>query len=118
MKIEERAAQMWPVLALAARNRQVLTYSMMNQLTGMATQGVGQMLEPIQSYCLLHKLPPLTALVVNDSTGLPGIGFIAAADVPRALLEVFRYDWLGHGAPTPEDFAAAHAQRPPAGGAP
>jgi hypothetical protein len=70
------------------------------------------MLEPIQSYCLLKKLPPLTALVVSDSTGLPGTGFIAAAEIPKALVDVFAYDWLKHGAPKPEEFAAAVAERP------
>ncbi len=103
---------MWSVLAFAARSRQMLTYSMMSQLTGMMTPGVGQMLEPIQSYCLLNKRPPLTVLVVSDSTGLPGRGFIAAADVPKALVDVFAFDWLKHGAPTPQEFAAALAQRP------
>jgi hypothetical protein len=103
---------MWSVLALAAKNRQMLTYSMMTQLTGMMTAGVGHMLEPIQSYCLLKGWPPLTALVVSESTGLPGIGFIAAADVPKALVEVFAFNWLEHGAPSPEEFSDAVRKLP------
>src|SRR5205823_14901383 len=41
MKASERAAQLWAVLALAARNRQVLTYDLVAQLTGVARQGLG-----------------------------------------------------------------------------
>ncbi len=34
MTTNERAAQIWSVLALAAHNRQVLTYEMVARLTG------------------------------------------------------------------------------------
>ena len=74
----ERAAQMWSVLALAARNRQVLTYGMLAQLTGVPRMGLANCLDPIQSYCLLRSLAPLTALVVGENSGRPGRGFIAA----------------------------------------
>jgi hypothetical protein len=57
MKIPERAAQAWSVLALAAHNRQTLTYEMLGKLTGMHPAGLGVVLEPIQSYCLLNNLP-------------------------------------------------------------
>ncbi len=77
---------MWAVLALAARNGQVLTYSMMSQLTGRATAGVGAMLEPIQSYCVLNQLPPLTALVVHESDGMPGSGSLQR--------RTYRRQWL------------------------
>jgi hypothetical protein len=96
----ERAAQIWSTLALAARNRQTLTYDMLGRLTGTPRMGLGQLLEPVQSYCLVQRLPPLTALVVSGRTGLPGLGFIAAQDVPRTQQEVFAFDWLGHGSPS------------------
>jgi hypothetical protein len=112
MKISERAAQIWPVLALSARSRQILTYDMVAQLTGVARQGLGQVLEPIQSYCLLNRLPALTSLVVKKKSGLPGIGFIAAEKVPREQLRVFEHDWLAHGCPTPEAFESAVRELP------
>jgi len=113
MKIAERAAQIWPVLALAARNRQVLTYGMLSKLISVPSAGLGQLLEPIQSYCLLgNGLPPLTAIVVSKESGLPGVGFVAAHDVPREQMRVFEFDWLEHGCPTPEQFADAAAERP------
>lgn len=112
MKIPERASQTWSLLAFAARNRQTLTYELVGKLTGMHTAGVGSVLEPIQSYCLLHKLPPLSALVVSKATGLPGTGFIAAQDVPREFVRIFGHDWLTVGCPTPEAFAEAVRQLP------
>src|SRR5258708_34197215 len=102
MTTNDRAAQIWPVLALAARNRQVLTYNMVSKLTGMARAGLGQCLEPIQSYCLVHDLRPLTILIVSENSGMLGVGFIAAEDVPKAQQEVSKYSWLGHGDPAHE----------------
>ena len=112
MDTAERAAQIWPVLVLAARNRQVLTYSILGRLIGVPQAGLGQLLEPIQSYCLLSKLPPLTILVVGKDTGLPGSGFIAASDIPRHQALVFEHDWLSSAPPTTEQLAAAVRQRP------
>jgi hypothetical protein len=112
MTANERAAQIWAVLALAAHNRQVLTYEMVARLTGVARVGLGRCLEPIQSYCLVKGLSPLTILVVSEKTGMPGLGFIAAQDIPRAQQEVFDYDWLAHGGPSPESFEAAVRERP------
>jgi hypothetical protein len=107
MRASERASQIWAVLALASKNRQVLTYPIVSRLTGVPQPGLGQLLEPIQSYCLLHELPPLTILVVSSESGMPGTGFIAARDIPKVQQQVFEFDWLGHGAPSPEVFAEA-----------
>src|SRR5262249_7091669 len=112
MTASQRAAQIWSVLALAAHNRQVLTYNMIARLTGIARVGLGPCLEPIQSYCLLRKLPPLTILVVGAKSGMPGVGFVAAQDIPRTQQEVFSFDWLEHGAPSSEDLERAVRERP------
>jgi hypothetical protein len=108
----ERAAQIWPVLALAAHNRQVLTYEILGRLTGMPRHGLGRMLEPIQSFCLLNHLEPLTILVVSEHTGLPGVGFVAAEDIPGAQQRVFAFDWMEQGCPSPQDFQNAVEQQP------
>jgi len=81
--------------------------------------GLGHLLEPIQSYCLIKDLPPLTILVVQEQTGIPGTGFTAtsAEDLARTQLEVFEFDWLKHDAPSPEDLASALKERPSRGGA-
>jgi hypothetical protein len=112
MTIPERAAQIWAVLALAARNRQVLTYDIVSNLVGIPRQGLGKPLEPIQSYCLLKKLPPLTILVVSEDTGLPSSGFTAAEDIPKTQLGVFKHDWLKGGPPTPEQLEQAVKELP------
>ena len=75
MEVSERAAQIWSVLAWAATNRQVLSYSILGKLIGVPARGLGHLLEPVQLYCLLHGLPPLTILVVSEDTGLPSSGF-------------------------------------------
>jgi hypothetical protein len=115
MQASERAAQIWSVLALAATHRQILTYDLVAQLTGVARQGLGHILERIQSYCLVKGLPPLTALVVRKDSGLPSFGFTGAADVPSAQAQVFGFDWLRHGCPDPDELEAAKQQRPSKG---
>jgi hypothetical protein len=112
MRVPERAAQIWSVLAWAATNRQVLTYDILSKLVGVPRMGLGHLLEPIQSYCINHQLPPLTILVVRGDTGLPGTGFVAAQDIPRVQLEMFSHDWLEQGSPSPEQLEAAVTQNP------
>ncbi len=114
MSAAERATQIWAVLALAARNRQILTYEIVGRLIGVPPRGLGQLLEPIQSYCLVKNLPPLTILVVQEGSGLPGSGFSAASanEFSKKQLDVFDFDWLEHGAPTPQALSSAAAQRP------
>ena len=107
MTSSERAVQIWSVLAWAANNRQVLTYDIVSQLVGVPRQGLGQLLEPIHSYCLVNELPPLTILVVRKDTGLPGSGFTASREIPGTQLQVFEFNWLAHGCPTVESFEEA-----------
>jgi hypothetical protein len=102
------------VLGLAARNRQVLTYDILGKLIGVPRAGLGRLLEPIQSYCLIEGLPALTALVVNES-GLPGTDFTAAEDVPKELQRVHSHDWLEERVPTQGDLLTAVRRRPSCG---
>jgi|SRR5579859_137640 len=95
----ERAQQLWSILVLAARNRQILSYGIIEQATGLVRPSIGQMLSPIQNYCLNRKKPPLTILVVSEKSGIPGEKFIAAKDIPQAQQHVFAYDWLAWGCP-------------------
>jgi hypothetical protein len=103
----QRAAQIWPILTLCATRRQTLTYDLLGRLIGVPRQGLGQLLEPIQSHCIISGLDPLTALVVSDVTGLPGEGFIAASDVPGAQARIFARDWLAMSAPDENTLEAA-----------
>ncbi len=114
MTRSERACQIWSILAWAARNRQSLTYTNLSKLIGVPSAGLGKLLEPIQSFCLLNKLPPLTILVVQSTTGLPGQGFTAASasDYAKAHMKVFRFDWLDYGNPGPEPLEKAVLRLP------
>jgi hypothetical protein len=114
MTKSERASQIWAVLAWAAKNRQMLTYGILSKLIGVPRAGLGQLLEPIQSYCLLKELPPLTILVVQQDSGLPGPGFTGAnkAEHARAYMDVYKYNWLEHGNPQPEKLEEAVLKRP------
>ena len=114
MNRSERASQIWSVLAWAAKHRQTLTYPQVGKLIGVPAAGLGQLLEPIQSYCLVNNLPPLTVIVVRQGTGLPGSGFTgaAAAALDKAQADVFAKDWLEHGNPQPANLELAVRERP------
>ncbi len=112
MTRSERAQQLWSLLVLAATSRQILTYDLVARLTGVVRPSVGDFLRPIQQYCIENGYPALTVLVVSETSGLPGEGFIAAADVPRAQMDVFRHRWLDLNAPTTEQLDAAYSRAP------
>jgi len=94
-----------------------MTYGHLGKLIGVPTAGLGQLLEPIQSFCVLKRLPPLTVLVVQQDTGLPGPGFMGApaSEFAKAQMDVFEYDWLDHGNPQPDKLEQA-VQRLPTNG--
>jgi hypothetical protein len=96
MTASERAVHVWPILALCASRRETLTYDLLGRLIGMRPQLLPELLEPIQSYCFLQGLAPLTSIVVSQTTGLPLIG---ESNVERAQAEVYAQDWLRDGPP-------------------
>jgi hypothetical protein len=110
----ERASQIWAVLAWSASHRQNITYSQLAQTTGAFTGGLGQLLEPIQSYCLLNSLPPLTVFVVQQESGLPGSGFTGAtaSELAAAQAKVFAFNWLERGNPGEEQLELAVKKQP------
>ena len=99
---------------LAAANRQILTYDLVARATGVVRPSIGDFLRPIQQYCSEQPqpLPPLTSIVVSEDSGLPGTGFIAAADVPAAQSQVFKHRWLDVRAPSAEQFEDAYSRAP------
>ena len=116
MNRSERAAQIWPLLVHCALHRQSLTYDLLGKLIGVPRQGLGQLLEPIQSHCILNGFPALTSLVIGQSTGMPGEGFIGAADVPAEQALVFSWSWL-EGTPPNGDALERAASELPSNGA-
>ena len=108
MKRAQRAQQIWSILVLAASNRQTLTYDLIGRACGVPAAAIGDFLRPIQQYCSERGWPALTSLVVGKESGMPGDGFIAEADVPRAQSRTFTHDWLAEQAPSEEELAAAY----------
>jgi hypothetical protein len=91
-----RALQCYLLLIGCARRRETMTYKQLRELLGYdrgAEHTMGDRLAPLHWWCQSNGLPALTSLVVNEETGLPGIGFYAAADVPREQQRVFAYEW-------------------------
>ena len=109
----ERAAQIMPVLRLVAKHQSRIAYNEMATAIGGPAIGIGQWLGPVQDYCEVQNLPPLTVLVVNEETGEPGPGYRVRDTVGRDREAVYAYDWLlwsggeGRVAPTPEEFEKA-----------
>lgn len=113
MTVEERAAQIWPILTFAASMRVTLTYGRLAQIIGGVPPALGRWMEPIQSYCIINDLPPLTVIVVSDIDGIPGAGFVGASDVPGAQGRVFRHDWFAtKHVPTSAELEDAVRRRP------
>jgi hypothetical protein len=68
-----RALQLWQILLAKSANRQVATDGELERLVGYKGARVfAQTLGHIMYYCQQKGLPPLTALVVKNKTGLPG----------------------------------------------
>ena len=73
---EYRAFLGWNFLTKKALEHQTCTYTELADFVGVHPRVTRFFLSLIQDYCLNCGLPPLTILVVN-STGIPGPGFIA-----------------------------------------
>jgi putative restriction endonuclease len=108
MDQREQAELLWPLLALAARNRQRLTYSEVFGFTGIIPVGLGKPLGFIHRYCKLQKFPCLNLIVVNTETGQPGDGVpgqgMTPEDVSREQTRVFDFDWSSKDKPRVNDF--------------
>lgn len=102
-----RAIQIFGILVASAQRRETLTYSGLADMLGFAGSGVfAQTLELLLKWCANNGLPPLTVLVVNSGTGLPGDGFHSSDDLHRARERVFSYNWLDLIPPTVEELDA------------
>jgi hypothetical protein len=99
----QQAAQVWAVLVLAARNRQLLTYSTLEQATGIQKRHQGPILGLIVAYCKARHWPKLTSIVVAK-TGLPADKTDKPTVVPKKQIQVFEFNWLKRKAPSPQKF--------------
>ena len=96
-KTELRAHQIWAVLLLLAKNRQIITYGGLGKLVGgVAASGFGDMFRVISRYCGDKDYPQITVLVVDKETAKPskGSGFSDDDDeIQERFQKVFSYNW-------------------------
>jgi putative restriction endonuclease len=92
---EYRAFLGWNFLTKKALAHNISTYSELAVFVGVHPRVTRFFLALIQDYCLNRNLPPLTILVVN-TTGHPGPGFIAwdINQFEAGKQSVFDYNWL------------------------
>lgn len=92
----ERAARVWQMLVLAARNQQLLSHARVSSFTGIPQEELAEALERIHRYCKSNHYPLLNCLVVDRATGLPGDEFPEKLDRLAMKVEqakVFDFDW-------------------------
>ena len=98
-----------------AKNRQTLNYTQVGDIIHRHPRVMRYVLSRLQDFCKQMRLPPLTGIVINKRSQLPGTGFIAHAidDIETAFEEVFDYDWSSVPNPFeafgPDDTQAAFA---------
>lgn len=88
------AGKVWDRLAEAAKERHKPCYEDLAPIIPTNPLSVGRALGPIQNYCR-DRHPPLTAIVISKTTGMPGHGFNAwdMGDIEAAQQLVFDTDW-------------------------
>ena len=107
---EDQAMLLWPLLALAARTQQILSYAAVEGYTGIARHGLKRALGLVHDYCKRRGWPLLNTLVVSQQSGMPGERFsedLSTLEIKVEQGRVFLFDWSGHDKPRPHDFQAA-----------
>jgi hypothetical protein len=89
-----RASAIWDVLISRAQENRTITYKGLSEEINVHHRALKHALEVIQEFCQINKLPHLTALVVNSTTGVPGAG----NNLEDSLLEkeyqrIYAYKW-------------------------
>lgn len=92
---QARALQAWQILISTAKNRQIHTYKTLSELMyGRPAQGViAKILGHIAYFCNEYGLPPLTALVVAQKTGVSGEGIPTDKDSNAIREEIYAFNW-------------------------
>lgn len=101
----QRASQIWSLLICAARDRKSYTYGEVADILGFGGAGVfAQILGCIMWFCEEQGLPPLTVLVVNQATRIPGEGLSTLEEVNSDREKVFSFNWFSIEPPQNTDF--------------
>jgi hypothetical protein len=108
----EQAVLLWPLLALAARTQQILSYAAVEGYTGIARHGLNRALGLIHNYCKRRGWPLLNTIVVSQQSGMPGKEFpgdLSSLETKVEQGRVFLFDWSGHDKPRPNDFQSVES---------
>lgn len=90
-----------------------MTYSNLAELLGYNGSGtLGRQLGHIMFFCEQNSLPPLTVLVVNSESGLPGSGFQHESEIPALRESVYNYNWFNLIPPSEADYTKAWNDAP------
>lgn len=101
----QRASQIWALLICAARERKTYTYGNTADILGFGSARVmTPFLGCIMRFCTENNLPPLTVLVVNQKTGIPGDGLSTLEEVNGDREAVFSFNWFSIEPPQNADF--------------
>lgn len=112
----EQAHQIWLILSgWVMMNKKVMTYGELAKLMGYKSQAgrtLGEALGIVSKYCLYNKLPPLSVIVVNAVTNLPGWeGMVRKGySVEEEQSNVFDIKWYLYRAPTVTTFKKTNEQ--------
>lgn len=102
--LDLRALQIYSILIGCSHRRETLTYKLLANKVGYNGSGVfDRQLELIMHWCSQNALPPLTVLVVNEKTGIPGPGLTSTQDFHADRERVFKFDWYDLVPPTVEE---------------
>lgn len=99
----ELASLAWRPLVEAAKRKHLLFYHDLASPLGLrGARPVRFALGPIQSLCIERDYPPLTSIVINKRTRLPGPGFVAGSGKLKEDHDsVFAFDWSSVPPPFP-----------------
>src|SRR5437773_10029387 len=99
-RLHVRAQQVWLILTAHVMYRKsTITYKDLATAMGYenprAAHTLGRQLGIVGWFCTANDLPPLNAIVVNQSTGLPGHEVVLrrGRSVPQEQAAVFATDW-------------------------
>ena len=107
-----QAVLLWPMLALAARTQQILSYAAVEGYTGIARHGLNRALGFIHDYCKRRGWPLLNTIVVSQQSGMPGEGF------PEDLSPYVSVRLVGARQTTPRRFSGCFWRQLKLGGNP
>jgi hypothetical protein len=105
----EWARRAWTHLVKYASKGDDITYSELAKAIGYGHHRMSRQLDPIYHFCLLHKLPVLSVLVVEKATGRPSVGAFHwdAGELEHERQRVISKDWKKVKTPSVDALAAA-----------